>query len=719
MPPTKWYLNLDSRMGRHAKNGGTVIKLSAFAMGQLFYADNATVDWSTDYGGNDGHEDFVAAGPTFNPVQSARNYKYFTTRLTLPMVTGRTYTVRAKRTDNQAQVLQKQYETAQRVYLTVHTMNARCRGIWNWMRPRLEQAFAPANIEFKIRTTATCVRDEPFTASDDPRLGHLYRVRSQPLDRAPCHIRLVIVNDLAVVKEAQTDFSVDNTTAPDAEHRIRLSTRGDDHAIIVYENPTVVFNADAPFARGAVIEAWTDAIDVPAECVGFHAENPRLEFVVDVDGDESLALLERASQKRERDGESHEVEVKLNFRARRCPGGFSASRTHSAWPELSLANGQTNPVVGYGRTCWLSDGGRTAIIEDPLIILAEQPAASIQVKLAGVDEELVLDVSKATRVSDTRVQIDLGGNEAIAEALAANDNTGTIELKVGRRGVRKYDDVELEDEDDHEITVSGLTYVERAKRDGIECGFDYRSHDLVIFTKEYLLAEGDKPTVTVTVNARVKLPEDGDYWTVDDAGTKFELDLSAHAKFAVAAAAMRDGRPVRFDGRFRWRQSLGGYNLANESHFVALTTRTLGDWTEDDLKQRTFLAFSHEVGHALGLTPQRFYNHATANYVGNDRYYTNDQGGQGPHCHHNADLVAAGSAHGRPDTHSGQLWWYRTNGDQLCIMYHAIKHEYASGQFCAHCRDQLIRSTARFTSRPGTPRISAAKRRYSSTRISV
>jgi hypothetical protein len=690
MPATKWYLNLPRNFGRKQKpHAGTVINLTASAGGALAFAFNATVDWTVDYGLADGHEDYLPAGPTFAPAQSPRSYNKFVTALTVPMVTGRTYAVEARRTGHADQVrLTAQYETWQRVYLTVHYMNQRCLDIYNAILPKIQAAFAAANIEIKQRALGQCRRDEPFSVSDDPTLPHLYSTNTHPLGRAPCHVRAVIVNDLAEIKSLETKFEIDNTTVANAEHFVRISSRGDNHEILVYENDTLVFS-DPPFTRSVTtIRATTTPIDVPAGCISPVAENPLLMREIDVDGDDALALLELASRPRE--GRTYKVRVVGRCRARRCAAGWGQAYKHTVDVELTLANDAENPVVWYSNRVWIGDSGRTLYVERPQLVLDVPAVESITFTLA--DQTINHDPGAAVRASDSRVSVVLP--EPVVDALAAHEGTGSIRIKLVLLGTRAFGP-DIEDEADHEFSVDGLTHVQHKAGAGVECAFTWPAYNLQIVGKTLLFARGSTPTISVEITASVQIPDDT--WEVDEAGNKLEIDLSAHDDLAVAAEAMAAGRKVTFEGFLAGRQSLGGYSVTDQRHFVALTTRRLrDDWDDEVIEQRVFLAFCHEIGHALALTPRTFRNHRTNHDDPHPNYYTDDHGGQGPHCHRNAISVPSGAAYGRPDTSSGSIWSKPNDDSKLCIMYHAIAHTHMDDQFCADCLAHLKRCTARF-----------------------
>lgn len=688
MPPTKWYINLPRTFGRKKKpRAGTAIKLTASATVELAFASNPTVDWTVDYGGDDGHEDYLPAGPSLDPTQSRRHHAKFVTTLTVPMVTGRTYTVTARRTGRDNQILNAQYQTWHRVYLTVHYMNQRCLDIYNAALPKIQAAFAAANIEIKQRTLARCRQDEPFSLSNEPTLPHLYRRNSHPLDRAPCHVRAVIVNDVASAKTLLTQFEIDRETTPNPDHLVRISSAGDNHERIVYENHTLVFD-NPPFREGAMIIATTDPIEVPNNCISAAADNPLLIREIDVNLDETLALLELAS--RQREGRTYKVRITGRCRARRCQGRWGLTYRHTVDVKLTLANDADNPVVWYSHRVWIDNG--TLFVERPQLVLDDPPVESITCTLE--DEAIDLQPDAATRASDSKVSVALP--QPALEALAVDEGTGTIGVKLVLLGA-VASSPDIEDEDDHEFLVEDLTYVQSKRGGGVEAVFKYPNYNLQIAGTNLLFAKGSTPSLSVEITVGVEIP-DGT-WQVNDIRNKLEIDLSAHEDFAVAAEAMAAGRKVQFEAFLTGRESLGGYNYTEQTHFVALTTRRFrADWDDEIIERIVFLAFCHEIGHALGLTPSVFHNYSENLDEPHPNFYTDDHGGRGPHCHHNAVLVPSGAAHGRPDTRSGTIWHTPDDDSQkLCIMYHAIAHRHIGDTFCDDCLTHLERCTARFT----------------------
>lgn len=123
-----------------------------------------------------------------------------------------------------------------------------------------------------------------------------------------------------------------------------------------------------------------------------------------------------------------------------------------------------------------------------------------------------------------------------------------------------------------------------------------------------------------------------------------------------------------------------GYNWRN---FCVLQTAT---GTTSALQ-----TFTHEVGHALGqvVRRERKWDAATGNTAqpaeANPRWHTDNFGGQGDHCWHNARLQAAPP----PD---GLTAVYVHDSGQLCTMFYADEPNVdPNGRFCIYCEPRLKR----------------------------
>ncbi len=113
---------------------------------------------------------------------------------------------------------------------------------------------------------------------------------------------------------------------------------------------------------------------------------------------------------------------------------------------------------------------------------------------------------------------------------------------------------------------------------------------------------------------------------------------------------------------------------------------------QDHVDSAALVVILHELGHLLGLAVYAEKQRDGEWRETNDRWYTNDRGGQGTHCSHNAVLRANGHADalhykvvsGTADgTH---VFTPQIPAQPLCIMYHArTEVTYQIPGFCDRC----------------------------------
>jgi len=98
--------------------------------------------------------------------------------------------------------------------------------------------------------------------------------------------------------------------------------------------------------------------------------------------------------------------------------------------------------------------------------------------------------------------------------------------------------------------------------------------------------------------------------------------------------------------------------------------------------------FAHEIGHAIGMVaPSMTWNGAQQDH---DEHYTDDNGGKGPHCHHNAtlqknDFNTAGEFHSPGNPNCRQV--YVPDNGQICIMFHQRTDHHHALEFCNRCQE--------------------------------
>lgn len=690
--PDKWYLNLSPRYadGTVKSRAGTRIKLAAKPSIAVRLARGPQVDWTTSYAGSpDTHQDYVIA-PAFTVGRSSLVDGQFNTDLDLPVVNGRTYTITAKRTGNNAQVFTKQYVTWQRIYYTVHYMNNACRDAFNAIKDDLHNLFAAANIELKLRAIKQCrkngrdIDQEYTTTSAGVTLPETWDATDAPLARQPNHIRMVVARDLTDSINGQVEWTMTNLTTAHADRKIRISSKGPNHGTIVYENDVSTFDPTQPFGR-LEVHAKLDPVPLPLACIAVNSpDSPHKELKVDLSADPSLAAVLH-----------HFPGIGVSFTGalacRRCVQGWEWSYAHATKATLGAANIESSKVVVGSASVWLA--GDKIVIDDPRMLLDETKAAeSIQVRY-GL-EAVTLDDGTATRTNEHRVTIDLSGAAAVTTHLTGD--LATIEISVRRRGALARGDV-IGGPETVNFSINKLSVAASVSDNEVSAGYKAGSNAkvLTISSNQLVVSKPSDLTATfVHLSVPIVVPAGA---IQASSPHHAEIDLAADPSLAAIATAMQNGRELTFKGTLKGRESMGGYSPTTARWFIGLNTRALPGWNETIVQRRLKLTIAHEIGHSLSLTRQSVRNLATLTDDANDRWYTNDHGGQGPHCHHNAHLVAAGAANGFPDTPSGQV--YRHNplsGGKLCIMYHAIDHDNMADQFCDRCLEQLKRGVANF-----------------------
>ncbi len=156
------------------------------------------------------------------------------------------------------------------------------------------------------------------------------------------------------------------------------------------------------------------------------------------------------------------------------------------------------------------------------------------------------------------------------------------------------------------------------------------------------------------------------------------VNLAGLAPFDQAIAA---GQQVRVTVTVNVMEAYLGHSIGN---FCCVRIR------EDPARARTIIlqTFTHEIGHGLQQVVKRERIHDAhgvfTNYENNPMWYTDEYGGQGPHCHTNAKLVASAK------TTSRQV--YVHDAGTMCTMYHADDAAVdAAGAFCDQCKARLRR----------------------------
>jgi len=135
-------------------------------------------------------------------------------------------------------------------------------------------------------------------------------------------------------------------------------------------------------------------------------------------------------------------------------------------------------------------------------------------------------------------------------------------------------------------------------------------------------------------------------------------------------------------------QPIGGTTLRANIALTQDMSIYYHNGTHQDKAAALCRVFAHEISHSIGMVaPSMTWNGAQQNH---DDHYTNDNGGKGPHCHHNATLQnntsnAAGEFHnpGNPNCHQV----YVPDNGQICIMFHQRTAHLHALEFCNRCQE--------------------------------
>lgn len=163
----------------------------------------------------------------------------------------------------------------------------------------------------------------------------------------------------------------------------------------------------------------------------------------------------------------------------------------------------------------------------------------------------------------------------------------------------------------------------------------------------------------------------------------FTIDPSKSKTLSKALAA---GKTIEVKVRIRVRDHYCGHSIGN---FIVVRQK------EANPNVTVLQTFTHEVGHGFQQVVRRepLYKPNGArdgkNFDINAEWHTDDFGGQGPHCHHNAKSVAAVPP---SRTTSGMTYEHDAAKGSLCTMFFRDDGAVdAQGKFCVSCQPRLVR----------------------------
>ncbi len=672
--PKKWYINLfvgDNRDNNQmatgsAKNRGPAIPFTAKRKfgHTLRKKGNRTVVWNVDWDKKE-HDEWTAPGdaPKMRHAETLEQNGKFENKLDVPPIGGRTYTVTASKKGGEGAnnvAFSSQILAWRRLYYTVYSMNSSTKALFGRIENNLKDAFAEACIELKRRGMKSTHLDEQVTIQEYNDAVQK-RLAPMTLDRSPFHLRLVLVNDVASHKDKTFTWQMDKTIDTDDVKY------GDGKVTVKTHSETTQLVREHKLTELTVIPQGV-TIDVPSECI--RVNNPERKFEIDLNAHDDVRSL------RDRPSYQKELLFKAKLRGKKVDQGFD-TRTDNVSEAVTRAHTAEAKKTSGVLSLWLAGDTIHLEVDDGDWVLTQKGARFAKARFAQ-DSEWV----DAVRASDTRLSFDISGKQTLTGELDKVNGTVTVELELllerPKSPPQPAADHNLELKlSTGRVSVGGLTYANKA---------GYRLE----FVLDGFIPVGNTPLTEVKIvpdldhvkldNALkddhdqiVQFSEDAKSFVID-----FDYDGLQDAKVALGA-----DRKVDVEAKMTYTASLGGYNVSGTPTCI-LTCIKLEDDTEEKRAKRLMCVLMHEIGHALGLV-RRNETKGDANVVDNDRWYTDEYGGRGDHCHMNGKLER------NDETSSGQVYVWDTG--PLCIMFHTVKYvDKMNGKFCDRCIEHLLRN---------------------------
>jgi len=169
---------------------------------------------------------------------------------------------------------------------------------------------------------------------------------------------------------------------------------------------------------------------------------------------------------------------------------------------------------------------------------------------------------------------------------------------------------------------------------------------------------------------------------------QIEIDFS---KNKTLQKGLSDGKKIEVRYKVREFEDFLGFSHGN---LCVVGTDDKGK-SEAKIKETVLQTFTHEVGHGLQQVikdEDLFKPDGKRNGIEkNDKWHTDNYGGQGPHCKTNAKLVADTRTKEEGQTTSKKV--YAHDSGILCTMFYrddgAVDKQ---GKFCESCKPRLIRT---------------------------
>lgn len=642
MPPTKQYVNLPAKDSE--KTHGNKPLLEALPKGKKgFFEGKRRVLWQMEAVGN-GNVDkkYLAAASRANlkDAESVEADGKFTNELRLPHVGKDKYKVKvkkkAKKEKDQAQLHELEFETWRKIYYTVWVMNDECERIFNAVKDRFHAAFEPAGIELEMVEQLRCKTDEEWTLTKDSDydLPWVYPDGTAPVEHVPFHLKIVLLNNLREFKARNHCVEVERTC-------------------VLTPNP---WKADPDF--------WVVDLDAGSR----PASKGKVKRAA-INHPSKLTAEQVTKLKGVKAGDSCELTDagKLKKGALDVTAGKVVVHDGSGWRLL----GSTSKTVEQGNgltpqkgdTLTLSDGGK--LTKGDLTVASGDQViydGSKWVKVAAsLGKFRVADVNdpREKPAGLTDPQLDALISPANGDAWELEDK-GTLtagNVKVEAGNLVKWDGSKW-------VVYRGRW--ELHIKPGHPLGKDATWNQNEVL---YLI-DGDASAGNFDA-AKLK--------KVSDTEVKLEL----HGDIKLNDAIDR-GKKVKVQPKLGLMvDSCCGYSIGN---FVVVRIAEDPNRLESCILQ----TFTHEIGHGLQQAAKRWKLYdgsgsSTGNVEKNAIWHTDDKGGQGPHCWHNAKEI---DSNGK--TTSGKTFeWDSAKGKLCTLFFRDDKNVEAAGKFCPTCLENL------------------------------
>jgi hypothetical protein len=651
----KWYVNLPAETNRgRAENHGQAITLKATRDFTDWFSANLKASWTLAWQPKT-HDGYFLKDPSFvHGTVTGEDGDAFTNQLAVPPTGGITYEVTAQKAPGQGDasvVLKEQFEAWRIMYYKVEYMNPRCKALFESIEPDFKQAFADAFIELKEKGTRERCKgdDEPVTVrSGDVTLTDKH---AGSLERAPYHLRILLINDVAEKMKKHLELVVKNDTNTDdvkvAGGIVRIRT-GETVARFVrdFEVKTLVVKPDSASSV------------VPGKCIEFE---PSTHSTIRVDPatEELRTAVEVAADK---GNVTYTVKVTGGETTRPFCRKIPASRKNDGGNAVPIPNGR----FWFEGERLVLEAAAGKMLSDRLGAVVAFGATLIPMKVA--DRTQTRAILAPSSDEDSYREKLMAGNEASVDFDFYYISTSPTQQT--RRVTVRTTDL-LQNGERCSATLFGMGRLQMMVNDFHVVQVD----EMTVATAE---------TLDVSKNAHhLGLAS----FSAD--ASELSIDMSK-PEFALALTALAAGRNVDISLEYEWKRSSGGYHKTGSDVLVLTTLQQTPGEAVERTKKRMLLVACHETGHALGLARASQKKKGGLNEA-NALYYKG-HGGQGPHCSLNTKAEPC------PALDEKTKFVPDDTNNPLCIMYHTLAGLDRAGlRFCDVCRNHLIRNEVKIS----------------------